>query len=252
MEFDLEAELQLELEKLDLIFQESTGVSASNSLDSVALSHSVHNTPGKFLQGGDDEELAAARYELAEAEIEKEDLEDKVQLLRMKLEQYDTEMLSLTQQNLELRKINDTIKKDNEELLLRLGDREHQLSQLSLQMTDQSHTEQHHHNASISSLLGSPGGLSTGLGSDDKPSYEVLEMKVKTLVITSEILLRDLQKEKALRTRAEKEKEAYQKALDRTMKKVEEWAKSREKRVSSGSNGSSGQSRKNATANGSS
>ncbi len=209
-EIDLEQELRLELEKLDQIYLSD---------------YDPHNTSQlsdrMFSPGGDGQKtsrLSYSAYELAEAEIEKEELHDKLQLLLSKTEEYDRQFLELNKINFELKSRNEQYQRENERLL-------HYIQELE---ENQKNNNQNSNNSSPTN---------NGLKQRTEEEFRQLEFKLAEtrsklartqqayddLSLAKDSALIELEKERMIRLHVEKERDAYSAAYEQSLLHFEKW-----------------------------
>jgi hypothetical protein len=203
-ELDLERELLQELEKLDSIF-------VHDNEDSQHV-----YTPSRTGRLSRDSLGTLSAYELAAAESEKEELQDKLRVLLSKTEDFDQQLRNLTTENFALRSANEHLYYENE--------------QLKLSPTDYDHSHQQN-------LAGD------GAESIDIEEFRLLEFKLaetrsklaksqqlyEDLYMAKEQALRELDQERLTRIHAEKERDAYSAAYEAALQHFERWTKTKVK-----------------------
>lgn len=195
-EADLETELKLELEKLDRIFLEESG-NWSQDASNISFRDTSH------------------RYELAEAESEKEELQDKLRLLTFKNEEYDRQLLELHQSNLELKSVNGKLNRENESLLQRikvLEEAEIRLSKASSNDAAEKNFEQQ--------LIQMEFKLA-----ETRAKLARSEQHLEDQLLAKDLILKEYEKEKNARVHVEKERDAYSAAYQSSLQQFEKWLK---------------------------
>jgi chromosome segregation ATPase len=209
-ELDLDQELRLELEKLDQIFLADTaGNSHSSPQKGSSLGFDGDGTPFNRSR------LSQSAFELAEAEIEKEELHDKLQFLLSKTEDYDRQLLDVTNLNFELKSRNEQFQRENERLLQRIAE-----------------LETLHKSKSVHSLEKQPISLRS------ETEFRELEFKLAEtrsklartqqayddLSLAKDSALIELEKERMIRLHVEKERDAYSAAYEQSLLHFEKWS----------------------------
>lgn len=215
-EVDLEHELRMELEKLDQIFLSDHHLDATNTS---TISDRVFS-PGR---------LSYSAYEYAEAEIEKEEMHDKLQLLLSKTEDYDAKLLEMNKMNLELKSRNDQYQRENERLL-------HYIKEL--EENQQKNSNQNGTITSSTALVstGNPRNNENGKQRTEE-EFRQLEFKLaetrsklartqqayEDLSLAKDSALIELEKERMIRIHAERERDAYSAAYEQSLLHFEKW-----------------------------
>jgi hypothetical protein len=192
MDDDLERNLWLELENIDRIFN-----------DSIEQTIICHEENPKFRK-------SYTAYELAEAEGEKEQLEDRLHELLFKTEDYDAKLLELTQRNLDLIAENEKLFYDNKIL--------------NEQITDLN--------------LAKPDSAKCNVRNEDfrDMEFKLAETRSKLartlhalddLTLIKDFSLKQLEQEKLARIHVEKERDAYSAAYEASLTHFDKWSRSK-------------------------
>jgi hypothetical protein len=214
LDLALENELRLELESLDRIFMETTG----NSL-SEASRNAIYGIPADT-NAQDDQilekppRLSYSAYELAEAEIEKEELQDKLRLLMSKTEEFDKEFMELNEINHELKAKNEQLTHDNDELKEKVQSLEQKLHD-EQQLKELQKTQQYEQ---LEYKLAETKGMLA--------KYQQL---YEDMMMVKEIAVAELEKERLHRVHAEKERDAYSAAYEASLQHFEKWSQAQRK-----------------------
>lgn len=224
-EFDLERELQQELENLDKIFQDT--VNDDNHVDLNAdqnMNFSFSNTPYKLR--GMNGRFSLTAYELAEAESEREELQDKLRLLLSKTEEYDQNLAVITKENQEIKALTNQLSKENESLRKQLED---------IRKQQQVNNNENNDNSNQSKISKSElGGNVTSNKEFQDLEFKLAETKSKLarmqqayedLQIAKELALQELEQEKLARMHIEKERDAFSAAYEASLMHIEKWSK---------------------------
>jgi septal ring factor EnvC (AmiA/AmiB activator) len=209
-ELDLDQELRLELEKLDQIFL----------VDTYDKSHSSPQKGSSLGLDGDctpfnRSRLSQSAFELAEAEIEKEELHDKLQFLLSKTEDYDRQLLDVTNLNFELKSRNEQFQRENERLLQRIAELETLNSSKSVHPFEKQ-----------SSSLRSDGEfreLEFKLA-ETRSKLARTQQAYDDLSLAKDSALIELEKERMIRVHVEKERDAYSAAYEQSLLHFERWS----------------------------
>lgn len=227
---DLEQELELELAKLDQIFfanehsdQSIEQVDGMLSLGEV--SDSVRNGfPQKH-------QYATTAFEIAEAEIEREELQDKLRLLLCKTEDFDTQLMTLHAENRDLHSRYSQSIRENERLRHYIEELEsHQYRATSSSHKDLLNEQRNDNN----DILAAESGPS-------EEAYRELEFKLaetrarmarfqqnlEDITLARDCTIKELERERLSRIHAEKERDAYSAAYESSLKHLDKWAKTK-------------------------
>lgn len=211
-ELDIEEELKAELEKLDQIF-------STNNLD--FFDEEIPLPPDEDIPNSQRKSrMSQSAYELAQAEIEKEELQDKLHILISKTEEYNKQIFELNEENLIMKRKNEQLNRENEDL-------KSQLEELEARVASNEKT-------------GPDSNIPRSVNSIDM-DYSELEFKyaeVKSrlaksqqqnedLTMTRDALLAECEREKFLRQKADREKDAYSTAYQASVQQIEKWSKFR-------------------------
>jgi len=208
LDLALENELRLELENLDRIFMETTANSNSN-----ANSGSPYNNPGNS-PNTKPSRLSYSAYDLAEAEIEKEELQDKLRLILSKTEEFDKEFMELNEINHELKSKNEKITCENLQLKDTIQELEQKLTnEASLKAQEKTHEYQQ---------------LEFRLAETKSVLAKYLQL-YEDMAMTKEIAVVELEREKLHRIHVEKERDAYSAAYEASLQHFEKWSKTQKK-----------------------
>lgn len=223
-DIDLEHELQLELAKLDQIFLAST----QDSEDDPRAVHvdAKGMTPGFSFRSASldfgSPPQARVAFELAEAEIEKEELQDQLRILLSKTEDFDAQLLQLHAENQDLFTRYTQVLRENERLKQEVTD-----------MRNERTTSQ---------VLSTPGAAApSSVPTVSEQDYQALEFKLaetraklarfqqhfEDLTLAREVTVKELERERLLRLKAEKERDAYSAAYEMSLKKIDHWAQTK-------------------------
>lgn len=226
-DLDLEQELQLELAKLDQIFFSTTdsfdeeGQNGMFSLQNRSVSYDFTSPP-----------QSKVAYELAEAEIEKEELQDQLRILLSKTEDFDAQLLQLHAENQDLFTRYSQVVRENERLKQESGDNR-QVPSLETPLTPVPTTLPQ---AASPTVRENP-----PVGMVSEQEYQALEFKLaetraklaryqqhlEDLSLAKEVTVKELEKERLLRMKAEKERDAYSMAYEMSLKKIDHWAQTK-------------------------
>lgn len=200
LERELEDELQLELQKLEEIFRTEHQNEESNGLQHPANI----STRSK---------LSYSAYEYAEAEGEKEEMQDRLQLLLSKTEEFDSQLAEMNRINMDLKAENH--RKDMENIRLKKQLEEISISNFHGATTRGSNGEDLLSDAIMLKLA------------------EVQEKLIKAeqdyddLLLSKEVALRELEQERMTRIHIEKERDAYSAAYEASLRHFEKWTQSK-------------------------
>lgn len=223
-DIDLEHELQLELAKLDQIFLSSTQDSEDDpravNVDTKGMTP-VFSFRSASVDFGSPPQARVA-FELAEAEIEKEELQDQLRILLSKTEDFDAQLLQLHAENQDLFTRYTQVLRENERLKQEVTD------------TRNERTTSH--------VLSTPGASTTPCAPTvSEQDYQALEFKLaetraklarfqqhfEDLTLAREVTVKELERERLLRLKAEKERDAYSAAYEMSLKKIDHWAQTK-------------------------
>lgn len=222
-DIDLEHELQLELAKLDQIFFSSTQDSeddpraANADTKEMAPAFSFRSASVDF---GSPPQARVA-FELAEAEIEKEELQDQLRILLSKTEDFDAQLLQLHAENQDLFTRYTQVLRENERLKQEVTDMRNERT--------------------MSQVLATPGAPTAPAPTVSEQDYQALEFKLaetraklarfqqhfEDLTLAREVTVKELERERLLRLKAEKERDAYSAAYEMSLKKIDHWAQTK-------------------------
>lgn len=199
-EVDFDNELKLELEKLDQIFL--TKVHSENII-------SPPPSASKNIS-----------FEEVEADIEKEQLHDKLQILLSRTDDYDKQILELTRINFELKSRNEQLQRENERLLHRISDLEqnHQLVQATTVHNGCSNNEDFRQ-------------MEFKLA-ETRSKLARSQQAYDDLILAKDSALLELEKERMIRLHIEKERDAYSAAYEQSLLHFEKWATKSKSRFS--------------------
>jgi uncharacterized coiled-coil protein SlyX len=225
-DIDLEQELQLELAKLDQIFLSSLEENRNEVIKDeiqnqpttpIYSSSLARSSLGKF-QGPN-----PTAFDLAEAEIEKEELQDKLRLLLTKTEDFDTQLMTLHAENQDLYTRYMLVIRENERLKQELNDVK------NFNLDNQS------------SPPGVESGAQDGQNFRSEQEFQELEFKlaetrsklaryqqnVEDLTLARDYTLKELDRERMTRIHIEKERDAYSAAYEASLEHLNKWAKAK-------------------------
>lgn len=166
VESELEEEIRLELERLEQIFNEETNIESTAS-----ACHKIK--PNR---------VSYSAYEYAEAEGEKEELQDQLKSLISKTDEYNAQISYLNRTNNDLRLLNEQLQLENARLRSSLG------------QDDQSNN-----------LLQSYGALSPGsvalehLLAETRTKLLQNEAAYQNIMVVKDVIAKDLEQERVLR-----------------------------------------------------
>lgn len=217
LELDLEQELLQELEKFDSMFAEHEEEEGQLQLHDLSLSQNQSQSQSRLSRG------TLSAYELAVAESEKEELQDRLRVLLSKTEDFDQQLRDLTAENLALRCANDQLYHENRHLKLSLTEYE--------KIQQQQHFQSN----------GLNGG--TAIQHIELEDFRLLEFKLaetrsklartqqlnEDLHLAKEQALRELDQERLTRIHIEKERDAYSAAYEASLQHFERWTKAKVK-----------------------
>jgi DNA repair exonuclease SbcCD ATPase subunit len=215
---DLEDEIRTELERLEQIFNEESQIESSGQ---------------KFKEKPN--RLSYSAYEYAEAEGEKEELEDKFNQLLTKSEEWNAQIEYVSRQNADLQAHNSQLVSDNVLLRQKLG-----MSETSQPTVP-----------TLSVLAPDTESKSGSIGDSAVPAYEcygalsqgsialellLAETRAKLLrmeaayhdmVLLKDAALQELEGERAMRVHAEKERDAFSAAYEASLQHFEKWSRTK-------------------------
>lgn len=226
IESELEEEIRLELERLEQIFNEETIIESSSAVSDKIKPNRV----------------SYSAYEYAEAEGEKEELEDQLKSLVSKTDDYNAQILNLTRANSELIKINEQLQIENAKLR-NLGQGQGDVSYGNFGSVGYE---------SYSAL--SPGSVALEhLLAETRTKLLQTEAAYQDIITARDAMLHDLEQERSVRIHAgkvyahpskicmylscslrlsvksvfvEKERDAYSAAYEASLQHFEKWTKS--------------------------
>lgn len=222
-EIDLEQELQLELAKLDQIF-----FSTQDSQEDGDTNRDSNAQPNRSVSFDFASPQPRFNYELAEAEIEKEELQDQLRMLLSKTEDFDAQLLQLHAENQDLFTRYTLIMRENE-----------RLKQESFELKQQQQVAKGSNN--LPSTPTTPNSPAPAVVTVSEQEYHALEFKLaetraklaryqqnlEDLSLAKEVTVKELEKERLLRVKAEKERDAYSAAYEMSLKKIDHWAQTK-------------------------
>lgn len=199
---DLEKELLQELEKFDVIFaaQEAT----ANASDAAAGKSS------RLSRG------TISTYELAAAESEKEELQDRLRVLLSKTEDYDQHLRALHEENLALRSANEQLFQENQQLNQSLASHE--------QHRQQQRPESAGEEVDIEDFR-----LLEFKLAETRSKLARTQQLYEDLHLAKEHALREMEQERISRVHVEKERDAYSAAYEASLQHFEKWTKAKVK-----------------------
>lgn len=223
---DLEQELELELAKLDQIFFANEHLDQSLESDGMILSGEASDSSRNRFSQQHQHPLTA--FEIAEAEIEKEELQDKLRLLLSKTEDFDTQLMTLHAENRDLRSRFESQIRENERL-------RHYIEELE---------SQQYRAASVKDLVNENRDDDNFLATESGPTeeaYRELEFKLAEtrarmarfqqnlddITLARDCTIKELERERLTRIHAEKERDAYSAAYESSLKHLDKWAKTK-------------------------
>jgi hypothetical protein len=197
MSDDLEQNLWFELENFDQIFSDSTKQEAAICDEDAPKFKKIYTA-----------------YELAEAEGEKEQLEDRLHELLSKTEEFDGKLLELTQRNLDLTAENEKLSCEN--IILN-----EQITKLTSVFKYKI-----------------PNSFKCDLNEEDfrEMEFKLAETRSKLartlqtyddLTLMKDFALKQLEQEKLARIHVEKERDAYSAAYEASLTHFDKWSKSK-------------------------
>lgn len=195
-ETDLEAEIRMELEKLEQIFSEKV-----NDTDDSRpkLSYSV--------------------YEFADAEGEKEQMQDKLHLLLSKTEEFDTQLCEMTIINNELKAQNKSLEIDNQRLRCQLD---------ALKATAVTKCGIDDPCAEAGTNADSGQSLKEML-TDMQSKLSRSEQAYDDICVAKDAAIKEFERERMLRIHIEKERDAYSAAYEASLNHFEKWTRAQHK-----------------------
>eukprot|EP01038_Epipyxis_sp_PR26KG_P006943 gene6943-9497_t len=217
-ESNLELDLRLELEKLELLFHSDDVEVESNSIDFSPSPQKIKKLPLPTKDGKHSQRSSLSVFELAAAEGEKEELQDKLQILLAKTEEVDGKLLELNKNNAELVSKNNLLIKENDELHQKLIELDFQNS-LSAKIKkdnnpDTLHSEIEYRQVEFR-LAETRARLARCLQSCEDIS------------LAKDAAIRELEQERIARIHAEKERDAYSAAYEASLNHFEKWSLSK-------------------------
>jgi len=179
VESELEEEIRLELERLEQIFNEETNIESTASSTKVK--------PNR---------VSYSAYEYAEAEGEKEELEDQLRSLVSKTDDYSAKIENLSTVNADLRRINEQLQIENARLRSAGVERPHAVDARNVGLE------------SYSVLC--PGSIALEhLLAETRTKLLLVESAYQDLLKVRDLSLQELDKERALRINAGRKCVAY-------------------------------------------
>jgi hypothetical protein len=191
-ETDFDQELKLELEKLDQIF-------LSNHEPSLP----THLNNSRTSAGGGQSTL-----DELEADIEKEELHDKLQAVLSQAEDHSKQIMQLTGVNMELKSRNDQLQRETERLLQRIADLEQ--NQAPVDSPRSHRTEEEFRQVEFKLA-------------ETRSKLARSQQAFDDLVLAKDSALLELEKERMIRLHIEKERDAYSAAYEQSLNHFEKW-----------------------------
>lgn len=199
VELELERELKLELEKLEQIFSEDDlNFDSISDLSQLRRKHSGHHRS------------SLSTFELAEAEGEKELLNDKVQTLQVKTEELFKQNEEICRVNNELSSQNDQMKREITELRKKIID-----INLGNDTKESNNCTDLKYDDLETKLVETKIALAKALGSKED------------LLLAKDYLLKELEQERFHRQMAEKERDVYSAAYESSLAHFDKWVRAK-------------------------
>lgn len=200
---ELERDLMLELERFDEIFNAAEEEPPSGNPPSPRLSRGTLST-----------------FELAAAESEKEELEDKLKILLSKTEDFDWQLRQLSEENIALRSANEHLHQENLQLKAIVAEYEQQAGRIRAD---------HDNEPSAGSLDIEDLRLVEFKLAETRSKLARSQQLYEDLFMAKEQALRELEQERITRIHVEKERDAYSAAYEASLQHFERWKKTKSK-----------------------
>lgn len=195
MDEEREADLWSEFEKIEQMLD-------GKSVQSLDLSDP--DSPGRRLKRTPTKSRSA--YELAQAEGEKEILEDRLHELLSKTDEYNSKLIALSNTNIDLVSRNEKLSKENEDLKAQLA----AMQKLKLDSDSSNNTEERFRQVEFK-LAEAKARLARTLQTFDD------------LTLAKDFALKELEQERLMRIHAEKERDAYCAAYEASLSHFDRW-----------------------------
>mmetsp|Transcript_5104 Transcript_5104/g.8652 ORF Transcript_5104/g.8652 Transcript_5104/m.8652 type:complete len:208 (-) Transcript_5104:45-668(-) len=203
VESELEEEIRLELERMEQIFNEETNIESTSKTRSNRVSYSA--------------------YEYAQAEGEKEELEDQLKSLLSKTNDFSAQIAHLSRSNNDLIHINEQLQIENARLRSASGQDHHQQLDSLTRYGERVGSVGYE---SYSAL--SPGSVALEhLLAETRTKLLQMEASYQDILSTKEVILRELEQERAMRIHVEKERDAYSAAYEASLQHFDKWSKAK-------------------------
>lgn len=189
-----EADLWSEFEKIEQLLD-------GKSVQSLDLSDP--DSPGRRIRPTPSKSRSA--YELAQAEGEKEILEDRLHELLSKTDEYNCKLIALTHTNVDLVSRNDKLTKENEDL-------KSQLAALQKLKTDVDTSNSEERFRIVEFKL-----------AETKSRLARTQQTFDDLSLAKDYALKELEQERLMRIHAEKERDAYCAAYEASLSHFDRW-----------------------------
>lgn len=194
MNEEQEAELWSEFEKIEQML-DGKSVQSMDSMDPDSPGRKIRPSPLR----------SRSAYELAQAEGEKEILEDRLHELLSRTDEYNSQLISLTNTNVDLVSKNEKLTKENDELKAQLV----ALQKLKID-TESNNTEERFRLVEFK-LAETKSRLARTLQTFDD------------LTLAKDFALKELEQERLMRIHAEKERDAYCAAYEASLSHFDRW-----------------------------
>lgn len=211
---DLEDEIRSELERLEQIFNEES-----------QLETTAHNSRSK------PDRLSYSAYEYAEAEGEKEELEDKFKQLVSRSEDWTAQIEYISGLNSQLQQRNLQLLAENQKLRERLGTIEPVPGNDVVSPLTPETEAKHCSTAEQEPVYECYGSISQGsialelLLAETRAKLQRAEAAYQDMAQIKDAALQELESERALRIHAEKERDAFSAAYEASLEHFERWTR---------------------------
>mmetsp|Transcript_17326 Transcript_17326/g.29300 ORF Transcript_17326/g.29300 Transcript_17326/m.29300 type:complete len:226 (+) Transcript_17326:152-829(+) len=214
LESELEEEIRLELEQLEKVFNDQQN---GETFDD-------KSTPEDTLHNG---RVSYSAFEFAKAEGEKEELEDKLNLLMTKTEDFSNQINQMSRINSNLLARNKQLVLDNEKLHQQLQSIEHDAAVAStsspLSSGRMSFSDSHNGNVNNGITNSSGSKALELLLAETRHRLLVAEQAHHDACVDRDAIAEQLEQEKVVRTIVEKERDAYSAAYEASLEHFDKW-----------------------------
>ena len=212
IEDNFEEDIRLELAKLDSICR------GTESLEIVGNEHRNTSSPASRRN------RLYSVYELAEAEAEREELQDKLDILLSKTDEFDDQLLQMNKLNMSLKTQNKTLETENQRLKQIVSDltpaSDSSCPEISCTDNTECGVEVGHRKASLELKT-----LQTK-NAELRARLTRMEKSYDDMCVAKDALVQELEHERMLRIHIEKERDAYSAAYEVSLQHFEKLTKS--------------------------